>query len=499
MLDEFSLRVVFALNAVTLFILFSSSFRTTRSRYSLGWTAALAFLLAGSALFLLIGSPAQVWALPVGNALTVVGLVWAWWAVRSLQARTLRWWHFAAPAVVVGIASVLDHPASNELAGALALAVVSAAVMGLAARELFTPDARLSPARRSLLIASTVLSLYYGVQVGVQLASLWGLTVPSVLMSDATTTVITELVLLVVSFSMAELSHDEVAERLRARASRIGRELSEGAQVQRNLMPDRPLTGSGFAIAGVCVPSRTLSGDFFDWDDTGAHLTISVGDVMGKGAGAAMLGATVRAGLRLARTDDPGTTVRRMMTAVGGDLERNNSFVTLFHAHLDHGTGRLTVLDAGHGLAVVVRLDGRREQIHSTNLPLGLNGLGPSGGADRGWTTQTLSLDVGDRLLVFSDGVLDLFDGSLTSLGLAVDVALRADSALRADPATPSRDAVDRIRLLAERTEQEDDVTLVALERVAGHPPSLPSRREDAARTTGTPTSTPETAPPPAS
>jgi hypothetical protein len=470
MLDDFSLRVIFALNAVTLLALFSSSFHRTRSRYSLGWTAALAFLLAGSALFLLIGTSAQAWTLPAGNALTVVGLVWAWWAVRSLKARSLRWWHFAIPAVVVGIVTVLDDPAANDLAGFLAVAAVSAVVMGLAARDLFLLDGRISRSRRSLLIAATVLSIYYGLQVVVQLAALGGVVAPAVLTSDATTTVITQLVLVVVSFSMAELSHDEAARRLRAKTSSITRELSEGAQVQRNLMPDRPLTGDGFSVAGVCVPSRTLSGDFFDWEDTGDHLVITVGDVMGKGAGAAMLGATVRAGLRLARTDGPGTTVPRMMKAVGDDLARNNSFVTLFHAHLDHGTGRLTVLDAGHGLAVVVRRDGSHEPIRSANLPLGLNNLAAADST--GWTTQTLSLEVGDKLLVFSDGVLDLFDGSLASLDLAVDLALAPPST-----GTTSESAVDRVRALAERTDREDDVTVVTLDRLAPRPPDLPSVR----------------------
>jgi sigma-B regulation protein RsbU (phosphoserine phosphatase) len=470
MLDDFSLRVIFALNAVTLLVLFLSSFRRTRSRYSLGWTAALTFLLAGSALFLLIGTPSQAWAIPVGNALTVVGLVWAWWAVRSLEARSLRWWHFALPAVVVGIVTVLDDPAANDLAGFVAVAAASAVVMGLAARDLFRLDGRISRSRRSLLIAATVLSIYYGLQVVVQLAALGGVVAPAVLTSDATTTVITQLVLVVVSFSMAELSHDEAARRLRARTSTIRRELSEGAQVQRNLMPDRPLTGDGFSVAGVCVPSRTLSGDFFDWEDTGDHLVITVGDVMGKGAGAAMLGATVRAGLRLARTDDPGTTVPRMMKAVGDDLARNNSFVTLFHAHLDHGSGRLTVLDAGHGLAVVVRVDGSHEPIRSANLPLGLGDLTAGDDAGRGWTTQTVALEVGDRLLVFSDGVLDLFDGSLASIDLATDLALQPEPA----GGTTASGAVDRIRTLAERAERDDDVTVVTMERLAPSLPALP-------------------------
>ena len=180
-----------------------------------------------------------------------------------------------------------------------------------------------------------------------------------------------------------------------------------------------------------------------------------------------MLGATVRAGLRLSRADDPATSVARMMSAVGDDLSRNNSFVTLFHAHLDHASGRLTVVDAGHGLALVVRRDGRREVIQSANLPLGLSSLSPDAGAHQEWTTQALTLEVGDQLLVFSDGVLDLFDGSLASLGLAVDVALLPGPA----PSSPQH-AVDQIRLLAEQTDQEDDVTIVTAGRVSVHAPT---------------------------
>ncbi len=463
MLDDVSLRVVFALSAVTLLALFLSSFQVTRSRYSLGWTSALAFLLAGAGLFLLIGSPAQAWAIPVGNALTVVGLVWAWWAVRSLKARSLRWWHFAVPAVVVGLASALDDPASNELAGSFVLAVVSALLMGLAARDLFLLNARISRARRSLLIASTVLALYYLIQAGIHIATYFGATAPLVLTSDSTTTVVTLLVLLVVSFSMAELSHDEVTERLRLRASRATRELDEGATVQHNLMPHHPLVGEQFRIAGVCVPSRTLSGDFFDWDDTGDQLVITVGDVMGKGAGAAMLGATVRTGLRLARAEHPAATVERMMSAVNDDLSRNGSFVTLFHAHFNPATGQLTVLDAGHGLAVIVREDGHHEQIQSMNLPLGLGSIIPTGKSSQRWNTQTIHLAVGDKLLVFSDGILDLFDGSLASLDLAADLAFPHDFTQARSP----EDAVNRIRIRAEETEQDDDVTAVTLERVS--------------------------------
>lgn len=455
-LDLFTLEVVFALTALTLLVLFFLSFRDTGSKYSFGWTAALLFLVVGSLPYLLIGTDQQIWAIPVANALTVVGLVWAWRAARSLRILSLSRWLFVLPALVAGVASLLDSPASNELAGAPVLSAVSAVLMGLAAREVFLLDAdQYSRSRWSLLIASGLLSVYYLIRLVAALANDFGSALIAALVSEETTTVVTELVLIAVSFSMAGLSHDEVAQRLRARARRSSLELSEGAQVQANLLPERAPDIAGYPMAGICVPSRALSGDFFDWQQTDSGLVVTVGDVMGKGAGAAMLGATVRAGLRLARRQSPRATVGAMISALGSDLVRNSSFATLFHAHLDPQSGRLTVLDAGHGLAVIVRRDGAHEQISSINLPLGLN-------LDEIWDEQILTLETGDRLLVFSDGVLDLFDGSLASLDRAADLALATDG--KSSPSV--QDAVDRIEALALAGEREDDVTVVVIERV---------------------------------
>lgn len=449
--------MIFALTTLTLLVLFSTTYRQTRSRYSLGWTVALLLLLTGASAYLLIGSSSQVWAVPIGNALTVVGLVCAWSAVRSLRLNDLPLWLFVAPASVVGAVSFLDHPATNEFAGQLALFAGIGVVMALASREVLKLGPTYSRTRWSLLAAAATLSAFYLFRLVAYLADGFGNPVISAAATETTATVVTEIVLIVVSFSMTALSHEEVTQRLRARASRSSRELSEGARVQQNLLPESAPDIAEYPLAGVCVPSRALSGDFFDWERDGDRLIITVGDVMGKGVGAAVLGASVRAGLRLARSDQPQETVTRMLSAIGRDLVRNDSFVTLFHAHLDTLTGRLTVLDAGHGLAVLVRADGTTEQISSVNLPLGLN-------LDQNWRVQTAMLEVGDRLLVFSDGVLDLFDGSLAALHRAVDIALTPPEGKASE--TSMLDAVRRIESLAEGSAREDDVTVVALERV---------------------------------
>jgi sigma-B regulation protein RsbU (phosphoserine phosphatase) len=464
--------VIFALTALILLVLFFLTYRSTRSRFSLGWTNALAFLLVGGASYLLIGTDLQAAGVVAGNALTIVGLVCSWGAARSLRLRSLAPWILVIPALIVGIATLLDNPATNAHAGAPVLFAAVVVVMVLTARELILVGDVYAGARWSLLIASSLLAAVYLVRLIAFAFNDFGSATVTFLVSEATTTVVTELVLIVVSFNMAGLSHAEVERRLRARASRSSRELSEGAQVQQKLLPDSAPDGAGYPLAGACIPSRSLSGDFFDWQMSDERMVITVGDVMGKGVGAAMLGATVRAGLRLAQRSTPGESITAVLDALGRDLTRNESFVTLFHAHLDRRTGRLSVVDAGHGLAVLVRSDGTRHSIRSANLPLGLN-------IDTQWDTQTFLLKEGDRLLVFSDGVLDLFDGSVTSLHRAVDIVLAAPDESFAEG------AVRVITDLAEAGDREDDVTVVALER-SRHPAVAPQyRAAEAAPLTG--------------
>ncbi|WP_367657479.1 PP2C family protein-serine/threonine phosphatase [Clavibacter michiganensis] len=173
---------------------------------------------------------------------------------------------------------------------------------------------------------------------------------------------------------------------------------------------------------------------------------------MGKGVGAAMIAATVRAALRVASTSlDPGRTLAVVDRTVESDLDANDAFVTLLHLRLDARSGDIALVDAGHGLAVVCRADGSRHPIPSRNLPLGALGT-------QRWSPSTVRLEPGDMLLVCSDGVLDLFDGTIASMELAARTAMEADSSAVA--------AVASLTRLAAATTPPDDVTVVAIRRL---------------------------------
>lgn len=452
MLDALTLRVAFAVTTLTLFLLFAFvTYRGTRSAFSFWWSAALALFLTGSAAYLLDGTPDQAWANPLGNGLIVAGSSSVWMGSRSLRGRPTPWWLVVAPAVLITIVSSFDSPATNDWSGGPLYLALMTTLLGLSTREIALLDSQHSRTRLPLLLASGALATYYGARFvafvtvgprGEVFTSYFG--TPS-------TTLIMLVLLVVVSFSMASLSGEQVARVLAARIARSGRELADGGGVQRRLLPRSAPDLPGYEVAGACVPSGAVSGDFFDWQRTPDGLVVTLADVMGKGVGAAMIAATVRAALRVASpTHDPGRTMGVVDRIVEPDLSANEAFVTLLHLRLDAATGGITVADAGHGLGVVCRADGSREVIPSLNLPLGVLGT-------QEWRTTCFRIDPGDLVLIFSDGVLDLFDGTLESVDRAVDAAIGTERTAAA--------AVAGITRLASAAPRPDDVTVVAIRR----------------------------------
>jgi hypothetical protein len=185
-------------------------------------------------------------------------------------------------------------------------------------------------------------------------------------------------------------------------------ELVRAAEVQTSMLPSGPLAVDGWDVHGMCLPSLAVGGDLFDYAITGDVLHVGLGDVMGKGTGAALLGAGVRTALRRTHEAvvagvDLGITVTQVARGLTPDLQRAGSFVTLFEAAVDLDDGFMRYVDGGMGLCLVVRADGGLDRLSSDDLPLGVL-------SDTHWTEQDTTLEPGDRLLLFSDGLLDLVD-----------------------------------------------------------------------------------------
>ena len=253
--------------------------------------------------------------------------------------------------------------------------------------------------------------------------------------------------------SRLELERQNVALRRQLEQHRLQlqAELSRASRVQMDLLPDRTPSIPGFELAGRCVPARDVGGDYYSWmePEPGA-IAITLGDVMGKGMPAALLMATVRAAVRTAaQRNSPATVLDVAARALGADLERASSFVTLFHARLDAQKRRLAYVDVGHGHVFVRRADGSVETLPERGLPLGVL-------ADERYAEGTVEFAAGDALVLYSDGLIDA----------RPDLKLEPEAvAAQLDGVSGAAAMVERLVSLADTGEPlPDDLTVVVLQ-----------------------------------
>jgi diguanylate cyclase (GGDEF)-like protein len=220
-LDTVTLRIAFGLLALVLVVLFYfSSYRVTRSPYSGWWCVALVFFLAGSACFLLDGTAHQVWANPLGNVLLVQGGVSVWGGARSLRTVPPPRWAFAGFPLVTLIASVLDNPATNTWSGGPVFLAAMSVSIGLAAVELWRLEPGYSRVRVPLAVSAGGLAIFYFFRWAVFLHEGQNGPLFVTVFGSAVTTLVTMILLVVVSFSMAALSSEQQTRALRVVACR---------------------------------------------------------------------------------------------------------------------------------------------------------------------------------------------------------------------------------------------------------------------------------------
>ncbi|WP_323959474.1 diguanylate cyclase [Arthrobacter sp. JZ12] len=220
-LDTTSLRVAFGIIALTLLALFYFvTFRHTRSVYSAWWCVALALFLTGSAAYLLDGTVHQLWANPLGNVLLVLGSASVWAGARTLRTAGPRPWQMAAAPVLTLVVSALDNPAANDWSGGPFFLGFMTLFFALTSAELWRLRRSYSRVQRPLASASALLAVFYFCRWVVFLAE--GPDGPNFALyfDSAITTLITLVLLVVVSFSMAALSNEQVTHELEQRAAR---------------------------------------------------------------------------------------------------------------------------------------------------------------------------------------------------------------------------------------------------------------------------------------
>jgi sigma-B regulation protein RsbU (phosphoserine phosphatase) len=197
----------------------------------------------------------------------------------------------------------------------------------------------------------------------------------------------------------------EQHQKLAVGQERIRRELELGRRIQNDMLPHAPLRLGLTEIRGVSVPAKEVGGDFFNYFELpGGQLALLVGDVSGKGVGAALLMANIQGSLRTRLA--LGQNLSDIADAIDRDVEADSpgpAYATLFVGILDPVSRELRYVNAGHNPQYVLRKASGLHRMHSSGLPVGMI-------AGRGYVEERVQLEPGDLLFFYTDGCVEAED-----------------------------------------------------------------------------------------
>jgi phosphoserine phosphatase RsbU/P len=192
------------------------------------------------------------------------------------------------------------------------------------------------------------------------------------------------------------------------------REVEVGAKIQQTLLFGQlPHDLVGVQVAALTLPSQHVDGDFYDFFQHGADcFDIVVGDVMGKGVPAALLGAALKSSFPRALSQllissqqkmppDPEKIVMLVQSEVARQFISLGVFATLCYARFDLARLQLTLVDCGHPKTIhFCRLTGACDLLQGDNMPLGFSEC-------ETYQQVSCSLAEEDLLVFYSDGVTE--------------------------------------------------------------------------------------------
>ena len=257
------------------------------------------------------------------------------------------------------------------------------------------------------------------------------------------------------------------------------REGEVGAKIQQTLLLGQPPHDlPGARVTALTIPSQQIDGDFYDFFQARDRcLDVVVGDVMGKGVAAALLGAAIkshflRALSHLIASSDRGKLPEpeEIVTWVHADVTRQfiglESFTTLCYARFDLEKRRVTVVDCGHTKTVHFRQNtGACETLQGAQAPLGVS-------EQEIYQQMSFPFAAGDLFVFYSDGVTEAQNEAGEFFG--VD---RLGELIRANSRLTPEELVDCVRQAVVAFSHveafADDVTCVAV-KITDTPVPLP-------------------------
>jgi phosphoserine phosphatase RsbU/P len=234
------------------------------------------------------------------------------------------------------------------------------------------------------------------------------------------------------------------------------RELQEARRIQQKLLPAVLPQVCGWSVAASWQPASGVGGDCYDalaFSDS--RLGVSIADVVGKGIPAALLMSNLQAAVRAFATDlvGPADLCDQVNRILCGHIAEGR-FISFFYCVVDRSNRLLTYSNAGHYPPIVLRANGSVERLADGGPVLGVF-------ADATYQEASVSLDQGDRVILFTDGITEARNAADEEFGeeRLIEAALPNRGAT---PAALEQRLAEQVRLFTGGNYQ-DDATLIVM------------------------------------
>jgi serine phosphatase RsbU (regulator of sigma subunit) len=253
----------------------------------------------------------------------------------------------------------------------------------------------------------------------------------------------------------------------------IERELEIAREIQMSFLPTQLPAVNGWEIAAYFKAAREVAGDFYDAfslpDD---QLVFFVGDVCGKGVGAALFMTLYSSLIRAAATTNlftglsdgqlvpPTARMKQAIACTNNYItatHQDAKFATVFIGFIDVESGRLTYMNCGNEPAFLLRQDGNLMKLNSSGPAIGLF-------IDAKYLTGEVTLEKGDLLLAFTDGIADTMNSEESSFSRERLARVLIEGEATCDLLLQK--IVEQANLFAGDIEQFDDITMMAVKRM---------------------------------
>lgn len=241
---------------------------------------------------------------------------------------------------------------------------------------------------------------------------------------------------------------------------RLETEMRQAAEIQRRFLPAQAPKVPQYEIFTFYQASKYLGGDYYDFFPFANSFSWVVADVSGKGAPAALLGANLHACLHaFAERADSGKEIVQKVNRQFHACTASDKYATFFWGNIDYQQHRFKYINAGHTPPLLVKREGAVQRLKPGGLPIGIVE------AFEFEETET-SIEPGDSLLIFSDGITDALSPENERFGKRC-LHKMARQYGHLPPAELGKAILDQLGRFVGASDYPDDLTLLILRRNA--------------------------------